>query len=799
MKQQIKKMIKPFAKPILNRFEQVNSHIDFIESTLEEKTKELEETYKSKIEMVQNQIEENRQNTINSVKNIFYYHGGSGNHGCEALLRTIIDINQFNPEEKALYSYRQEEDYQFKISTLIHHIYSSNLDAQEVHLHFNPGTIAFSVGGDNYCGYDWGTKRLARYNQKFNQNGAITALIGCSIEPDVLQHQEVLDDLEQFSLITARESITYDALVKHGITKNTHLIPDSAFTLEAIEKPLPLHFVEGKTVGINVSSLVQGYDPITYDNYCNLIQYMIDHTNYQIALIPHVVQSFNDDLKILSKLYRKFSHTNRLCFIQNCNCMELKGYIKRCTMFIGARTHSTIAAYSSCVPTLVLGYSVKSKGIAKDLFGTYDHYVLSVHDLKTPQDLVKHFKWLDQHQQEIRSHLHEIMPEYIKRCYELQKEVENTRKKYTSQPLLASRNSCTGCEACKSICPKHCIKMITNDKGFLEPQIDYKKCIHCNLCKQICPVLKEKISIRPDESYAVQAMDDHVRQDSSSGGVFTLLAEEIIQKGGTVFGAAMMEDCTVKHVMVNDSKNLSKLRGSKYVQSEIGTIYLEVKKKLKEGLVLFSGTPCQVAGLKAFLQEDNCNLYCVDVVCHGVPSPTIFKCYLQELEEKYHDKIIDVNFRYKDYSWVDFHIRIQFQNGKIINEPIRENSYMAAFLSNLILRPSCFECRFQNFCSSADITIGDYWGIENIHQDDEKLLDDKGTTFVMIQNSKGKQLFDRVKKRVYCVETDIDKAIPYNRCLTNSVVPHTKYEEFWSELELTKVNDILRKYLEERR
>lgn len=817
MKKQIKKVVKPFLKPLLNRLSQLDERIKILEQNnyiteinsictqqtlqfapLEYELKKVSDEFQLYSQKSDVLFQELKQNSFNKVENIFYYHGGSGNHGCEALLRTICDINGFDASKNLLFSYQPQEDYKFSIPNIIEQIYLSKLDSSELGDYtYKNGTIAFSIGGDNYCGYDYCTKNLACYNRKFNEKGAVTALIGCSIEPDVLDHHEVLDDLEQFSLITARESITYEALLEHGISRNVHLVPDSAFTLKVIEKPLPIGFKKGRTIGINVSDLVQSYDSITYDNYKNLISYILDNTDYHIAFIPHVVQSFNDDLKILKRLHREFSQSDRVCFIPECNCMELKGYISRCNMFIGARTHASIAAYSTCVPTLVLGYSVKSKGIAKDLFGTYDNYVLSVHDLEHDDDLVKSFQWLDQNQHNIKEHLEQIMPEYIKRCYELKPLIDKIRYR-EPQLLLAPSSKCSGCGLCVNVCPKKCISMEYNDKGFLEPVIDYTKCIHCNLCKQKCNSLKDGPSIQPIYSYAAQAKDDNIRKNSSSGGIFSLLAGYIIKNNGVVFGASSTAEGKVKHISISKLKDISKLRGSKYVQSDVRTSYQEVKKYLKDGKkVLFTGTPCQIKALKTYLGYDDVNLFCVDVICHGVSSPVLYEKYLSELEEKHQSKIKSFDFRNKSQGWVNFSVKICFENGEVIEESLRDNIYMKAFLKNLNLRESCFQCNSNNFRSNSDMTIGDYWGVDILYPNHEHFSDDLGTSLIMVHSQKGSLLFEKIKTEMYYMNADIEKTIPYNSCIVSSVMKNERYEEFWNSFMSSDVLTLLQDYRDE--
>ena len=288
--------------------------------------------------------------------------------------------------------------------------------------------IFLSIGGDNYC-YP-GTDILAAIDRNMKRKGAKTVLWGCSVEPSVLEQEEVIEDIKTFDLITARESISYNALRR--INPNTVQVADPAFTLGTVMLPLPNNWIDGNMVGINISPLIlkSGRNAdMVYSAYKMLIEDILAHTTYGIALIPHVVCDGNNDLELLDRLYDDYKNTKKIVLIQDHNCMELKGYISRCRFFVGARTHATIAAYSSCVPTLVLGYSVKSRGIAKDLFGTEENYVLSVQTLRSPNELVIHFRWLMEHEKEIRIRLKEIMPEYVSKAYLGKMAVEKLEKK----------------------------------------------------------------------------------------------------------------------------------------------------------------------------------------------------------------------------------------------------------------------------------------------------------------------------------------------------------------------------------
>lgn len=227
----------------------------------------------------------------------------------------------------------------------------------------------------------------------------------------------LLDDLRGYTRIWARESLTYDAMLSKGLTQ-TVLMPDPAFVLDKKEKALPETFIEGNTVGINVSPMVCGsenVEGVTMANYICLVDYILSSTDMNIALIPHVVWSHNDDRKPLTLLYDKYKDSGRVCMISDCSCEELKGYIARCRFMIAARTHASIASYSSCVSTLVVGYSVKARGIAKDLFGTDENYVVPVQSLKNEKELVKSFLWLQENEKMVKNHLQSFMPEYVSR------------------------------------------------------------------------------------------------------------------------------------------------------------------------------------------------------------------------------------------------------------------------------------------------------------------------------------------------------------------------------------------------
>lgn len=284
------------------------------------------------------------------------------------------------------------------------------------------GDLCLSIGGDNYCYGAQGNLILGYYNRMLRERGAATVLWGCSIEPAALT-KAVVEDLSRYARITARETITYTALREAGLN-NVTLVPDSAFLLERSEACLPAPLAEGKIVGINMSPLVQECGNLVMDNYRQLIRYLLKETDLGILLLPHVVKQESDDRRPLRQLLDEFELSGRIAMAQDGSCTVLKGLISQCRFFVGARTHATIAAYSSCVPTLVAGYSVKAAGIARDLFGTEAHYVVPVQSFSTPEDLTRAFQWIAGHEQEIRNHLKRVIPLYCDRISEGAKVLE---------------------------------------------------------------------------------------------------------------------------------------------------------------------------------------------------------------------------------------------------------------------------------------------------------------------------------------------------------------------------------------
>lgn len=348
--------------------------------------------------------------------------------------------------------------------------------------------------------------------------------------------------------------------------------------------------------------------------------------------------------------------------------------------------------------------------------------------------------------------------------------------------------NCTGCCACKNVCPHKAILMEINEEGFLYPKIDSNKCINCGLCYDNCPS-EHPIYINSNKPDCLaMSANDKLRKESSSGAIFPLLAEYILDKGGYVCGAAWNKDNLVEHIIISDKADLYKLKSSKYIQSDTKDVYKEIKELLKsEKLVLFSGTPCQVAGLNAYLRKQYDNLLTVDIVCHGVPSPKVYKKYIQELVQSNDEQVIKTNFRDKINGWNPYLITTTETSRSTYTFPAEYDTFMNAFLKNLCLRDSCSKCPFAKFPRQGDITLGDFWGINRYSK---KLNDGKGLSLVLPNSSKGKVYIEAIKEQTKLhKKVPIKYAIKGNACLVKSSIPHKDRKGFFERLDKMSLKD----------
>lgn len=344
---------------------------------------------------------------------------------------------------------------------------------------------------------------------------------------------------------------------------------------------------------------------------------------------------------------------------------------------------------------------------------------------------------------------------------------------------ITDKSKCCGCSACANACPKKCISMISDEKGFLYPSVDERECVNCGLCDKICPILNLKGNVEEKSAFAAYNKDDETRKVSSSGGIFGCIANEILNRGGVVFGAAYDDGFrSIKHIGIENKEDLPKLYGSKYLQSKIGDSYQFAEKYLKNGRdVLFVGTSCQIAGLKAYLRKDYANLLTVDVICHGTPSPRVWEEYVAEKEAEYQSKIVTADFRNKRFGWdKSVLLLLLFANGKEYCALGGKDEYIRGFLKNLYLRESCYKCVCKGNNVVSDISLGDFWGIQNVLPN---FSDNKGVSAIILNTVKGKDFFDIIRRDLITENVAYDDVLKGNPALVSPVAKPRKSDKFW--------------------
>lgn len=357
---------------------------------------------------------------------------------------------------------------------------------------------------------------------------------------------------------------------------------------------------------------------------------------------------------------------------------------------------------------------------------------------------------------------------------------------------IQKSEECMGCFACFNVCPQRCITMESDVNGFWYPIVKQVECITCGRCIDVCPIKNEKSIENEPVAYACFNNNEAIRKESSSGGIFTLLAEKVLAHDGVVIGAAFSQDFSVEHCYVRNVKDLGQLRGSKYLQSSIGDTYQQAKEFLDQGVrVLFSGTPCQISGLKSFLDKEYQQLSCIDIICHGVPSPKVWEKYLLFQEERVGSKIRRIAFRRKDDGWKRYSVSLSFNNDTEYLQPLDKDLYMSAFLKDVCLRPSCYDCKFKSLHRESDITLADFWGIENVLPE---MDDDQGTSLLLINSATGKAMFDKIKSEIIFEKVDMNEAVKYNSAATKSAIYNSKRAGFFEELDQLPFDRLVEKY-----
>lgn len=348
---------------------------------------------------------------------------------------------------------------------------------------------------------------------------------------------------------------------------------------------------------------------------------------------------------------------------------------------------------------------------------------------------------------------------------------------------IKDKHNCCGCEACVQACPKQCISFEEDTEGFRYPKVDESLCVDCGACERTCPVLTPFESRRPQKQFAAINPDETIRKQSSSGGIFTMLAEKVIDEGGIVFGVRFDKNWQAVFDYTETVKGLAAFRGSKYVQARVGIVFRQVRDFLKQGRkVLFTGTPCQVSALRHFLHHEYENLLLVDFICHGVPSPKVWRLYLDEVTKNTVRTINDVQFRNKKQGWKRYNFDMTYHkdgHSYNISSWHQENYYMRVFLRDVILRPSCYDCKAKGGRSGSDLTIADFWGIGQLNPE---MDDDGGTSLVLVNTEKGFTSFNSLQLNSW--EAKYEDIQRLNPSVELSVKEHPKRRCFFARLDV---------------
>lgn len=330
--------------------------------------------------------------------------------------------------------------------------------------------------------------------------------------------------------------------------------------------------------------------------------------------------------------------------------------------------------------------------------------------------------------------------------------------------IKKKKENCCGCYACKNTCPVGAITFECDEEGFWYPHVDEGLCVKCGKCVKVCPCVTIPKVLPVKETYACYAKDKHELMTSSSGGAFAVLAREVLRKDGYVCGAAFDENFSVAHKVIHSEAQLNELKGTKYVQSKIGAVYSEIKTLLDQNqFVLFSGTPCQVAGLNTYLNREYNNLITVDLICHGVPSPQVWQDYLSEISEG--KNLTEVSFRNKEKGISSPTMDFLFDDGSSIKTSVTDNPYYKGFVNNYYLRPSCFECKFKGMNRCSDITIGDFWAVKEYYPD---FASEYGNSAVVIRSDKAQHLIDNIIQKLNIIWVNEKHLSVWNDCLVKS-------------------------------
>lgn len=367
--------------------------------------------------------------------------------------------------------------------------------------------------------------------------------------------------------------------------------------------------------------------------------------------------------------------------------------------------------------------------------------------------------------------------------------------------IICPHELCTGCMACINTCSHNAISIIKDKEGFFYPKIIQDKCINCGLCKRRCPINNSPVTAQPLTIYSGWAKDEEIRLSSSSGGAFSMLAIPILEEGGVVFGASVNDKIQIEHIYIETTKDLKKLQGSKYVQSNIGDCYKKAQKFLNNNRrVLFCGTPCQIAGLRNFLRKEYNNLITIDLICHGVPSPLIFEEWKKWLKRKYNlSQITSINFRDKQKSWIFYNMKVEGKdlqgNNVLYYGKYYKDAWIRGFLRNYFIRPSCYQCHFTSINRVSDFTIADWWGYSPTPQEKND-YEKKGVSLIFCNTEKSKTYFTK-----YCTNTMFlrertkEEAYSTNPSLKQPFTAPILRHKFWEDYKILTFEELINKYM----
>ena len=412
-----------------------------------------------------------------------------------------------------------------------------------------------------------------------------------------------------------------------------------------------------------------------------------------------------------------------------------------------------------------------------DKFNMSEYLIHDVSDIDRVMSQTVDFDAVDDLHKQYKKDSEDFLAEVISKCSDEACDIDFHRG-------TGSKQACDGCGLCAIVCPQKCIKMCMDNEGFFYPYVEESECIKCGLCVRICEEKHTNRNRTVTDPYIGFHKDEKIREDSSSGGLFYALASLLLQRGGTVYGAAYAEDFSVRHIRVTHTEELHQLLTSKYVQSSMQNVFEQVLEDLKKKrIVLFSGTPCQVAAMHRFIPPDlQSNLVLIDFICHGVPSPGVWLSYVRYLEECAGSAIKQVNFRDKEKGWHDYHLKIRFEDS-VITESHETNAYMRTFLSDKNIRRSCYECFYKNESYFSDITLGDAWKVEKDYPD---WADDKGTSFFIIRSTKGEALLSQIKGSFEYRPTDYEAWKQYNPSLVYATRMPKERQDFFAKYQATQ-------------